>query len=475
MKYTITTLILFVILASPSFAQQKPHLAGSWKGYMSVHGAPLVMKMNFKKVKNGYTGTFYVAKFSWPIQEIAVTPKDSVSWKVILKTNGTMYFNGVFRNDSTIKGIFSQNGYQFPFKLSRYTPNITQQKPRPYHHKDVVIRNDTIKIGGTLTWPKKQKTNQLVIIIQGRGYKDRNGRELGGGLNRFGPMAGYLARHGIAVYRYDERGVGESAGNRDLATLGMIASDVKAIVAHFSADSSQHFKNITLYGDGWGGIVAGKVAAQDTLVDQLVLVSSPAVKLYKMLNYYSKAQFKQFNMQQPYINKTIRAMDEVLRAARDSENVEKTKKHFHKLYTQMYAKMIKTVPDSIKNSQRMKMVKALDHGILLDHLKPATLSIDFYNPANDLKRLHIPVLALFRGSFGKNRTAMAAALDSAGVSYQINAFKNAPRFFISQKARAMKNRRIKDVHYHRKIKNPFVKGFLPTIAHWLKRTEPNKQ
>jgi hypothetical protein len=193
-----------------------------------------------------------------------------------------------------------------------------------------------------------------------------------------------------------------------------------------------------------------------------------------MLNYYPKAQFKQFNMQQPYINKTVRAMDEVLRTARDSGNVAKAKKHFHKLYAQMYAKMIKTAPDSIKNSQTMKMVKVLDLAILGDHLKPATLSIDFYNPANDLKRLHIPVLALFRGSFSKNRAAMAAALDSAGVSYQINVFKNAPRFFISQKARAMKNRRIKDVYYHKKIKNPFVKGFLPTIVHWLKRTDENK-
>jgi pimeloyl-ACP methyl ester carboxylesterase len=474
MKYFTLIFALFVLFIQASFAQQKPHLAGNWKGYITVHSAPLVIKANFKGKKNGYAGTFYVAKFSWPIKKITVTPKDSVSWKVSLKTNGTMHFSGSFKNDSTIKGTFSQNGYQFPFKLSRYTPNTTQQRQLPYHHKDVVIRNDTIKIGGTLTWPKKQKASQLVIIIQGRGYKDRNGKELGGGLNRFAPMAGYLARRGIAVYRYDERGVGESTGNRDLAPLHMVASDVKAIITHFSTGSSQHFKNITLYGDGWGGIVAGKVAVQDTLVDQLILVSSPAVKLYKMLNYYSKAQFKQFNMQQPYINKTVRAMDEVLRAARDSENVAKAKKHFHTLYTQMYAEMIKTVPDSIKNSQTMKMVKVLDHGILLDQLKPATLSIDFYNPANDLERLHIPVLALFRGSFSKNRAAMAAALDSAGVSYQINVFKNARRFFISQKARNMKDRRIKNVNYHKKIKNPFVKGFLPTITNWIKRTGAKK-
>jgi pimeloyl-ACP methyl ester carboxylesterase len=254
----------------------------------------------------------------------------------------------------------------------------------------------------------------------------------------------------------------------------MLVPDVRAIVARFSQGSGQHFKNITLLGDGWGGILAGKVAAEDSLVDRLVLLNSPAVKLYKMLNHHSKTLFNSFHMQQPYINKTIRAMDEVLKTASDSENVAKAKKHFHKQYAQMYDEALKTLPDSIKNSQKMKLVKKADRGILIDHLKPATLSIDFYNPANDLKRLTIPVLTLFRGSSSKNRAAMATALDSAGVSYQINVFKNARRFFISQKARTIKNRRIKNVHYHKKIKNPFVKGFLPTITQWLKRTGENK-
>src|SRR5699024_7561958 len=121
----------------------------------------------------------------------------------------------------------------------------------------------------------------LVILISGSGAQNRD-EELFG-FKPFAQIADYLARHGIAAYRYDDRGIGESTGNFSQTSIQTLASDTRAIVSYFSNKSDHTFKTITLLGHSEGGMIAGRVAARDSLVDKVILMSSPAFSLSKIL------------------------------------------------------------------------------------------------------------------------------------------------------------------------------------------------
>ena len=66
-----------------------------------------------------------------------------------------------------------------------------------------------------------------VIMVAGSGPTDRD--ETVGGIPIFGQVAGMLADAGFLVVRYDKRGVGQSGGRSESATLADYAEDVLAV------------------------------------------------------------------------------------------------------------------------------------------------------------------------------------------------------------------------------------------------------
>ena len=466
MKYLSSLFTLFFILTHSLTAQQQPSLAGDWKGYININGQHLTNKVHFDKQNNGYSGTIDIPQqgaMGLHLQKIRVTKNDSVFFEFEAGGSGLAKYRGHFKTDSLITGSFHQNGYHFPFKIHRFTPVSTYRKPLPYHHKDIIIKNDSIKIGGTLTWPEHGKANQLVVMISGSGAQTRDENVMG--FKIFDQMADYLTQHGIATYRYDDRGTGESTGQFDQATLDTLTSDAQAIVTYFSGNTDHHFNTITLLGHSQGGIVAGKLAARDSLVDKLVLMSSPSIELYKVLNYQLRRQFQQAHLKKSQIAKTLTALNDVLKAYRDNKNISEAKKYFQN----QFSSMMNTLPDSVKNhiNDLNKFATNQANSLIASFTTPQMLSLNFYDPKSDLRKLHIPVLALFgrkdiQVRIDKNRAPMQTALDSAGISYQINVFKDADHLY--QKAKSVENENYAMLPKH------FLKGFLPTIVNWIKRS-----
>lgn len=77
----------------------------------------------------------------------------------------------------------------------------------------------------------------------------------------FWVIADYFTRNGIAVLRFDDRGVGKSTGNFDLATTGDFAEDALAAVDYLSNRKDINRKEIGLVGHSEGGIAASVAAA----------------------------------------------------------------------------------------------------------------------------------------------------------------------------------------------------------------------
>lgn len=135
--------------------------------------------------------------------------------------------------------------------------------PFPYNTQDVTYRNEAadITLAGTLTAPETGAPFPTVILIAGMGAVDRDGAMYGHKL--YLVLADYLTRQGIAVLRFDKRGVGTSTGTFGMqVTSRDLADDVLAGIAYLKTRSDIDPKHIGLVGTSEGGFIASLIAAE---------------------------------------------------------------------------------------------------------------------------------------------------------------------------------------------------------------------
>jgi ubiquinone/menaquinone biosynthesis C-methylase UbiE/alpha/beta superfamily hydrolase len=122
---------------------------------------------------------------------------------------------------------------------------------------------DGITLSGTLSVPDTQKKPTIVILVAGMGSADRDCLVMGRKL--FVPIADYLTKRGIAVLRYDKRGVGKSGGIFDMTvTSADLAGDVVAAVEFLKNRDDIDTHNIGLAGMSEGGLISFMVASQSS-------------------------------------------------------------------------------------------------------------------------------------------------------------------------------------------------------------------
>jgi pimeloyl-ACP methyl ester carboxylesterase len=113
-----------------------------------------------------------------------------------------------------------------------------------------------------------------VVLVAGSGPVDRD--ETVAGISIFAQVANRLADAGFIVIRYDKRGVGQSGGRDESATLKDYAEDVLAVVAHLRKRKDVDQQRIAVVGHSEGGLV-GMIASADgkKRIAALVLVATP--------------------------------------------------------------------------------------------------------------------------------------------------------------------------------------------------------
>src|SRR5262249_39519233 len=142
------------------------------------------------------------------------------------------------KDNAELTGMWSQGGQKLPLAFKRTKEAIAlnrpqePKKPFPYQEEEVVVENAKakVKLAGTLTLPKGRGPFPAVFLITGSGPQDRNEALLGH--KPFLVIADYLTRHGIAVLRVDDRGVGKSTGKFGDATSEDFGFDALACVAY---------------------------------------------------------------------------------------------------------------------------------------------------------------------------------------------------------------------------------------------------
>ncbi|MBI3789705.1 MAG: alpha/beta fold hydrolase [Gemmatimonadetes bacterium] len=134
-------------------------------------------------------------------------------------------------------------------------------------------------LAATLTRPHGVSKMPVVITISGSGPQERDSRlAILPGYAIFREIADTLGRRGIAVLRFDDRGVGGSGGLETASTMTTagFADDVRAIVVWLRARTDLDGARIALAGHSEGGVIAPMVASTDPGIKAIVLLAGPA-------------------------------------------------------------------------------------------------------------------------------------------------------------------------------------------------------
>lgn len=463
----LRVLALNLLILFPFVTMAQSGLTGSWRGYIQLPGTNLIIKTHFKNHDDRLQGTIDIPQqmaAGIQLQKIYQGPRDSVRFQFPAGP-GLAKFRGRFVNADSIAGTFYQNQRKFPFHMARVKaqPQASTIGPVPYVQKDIILQNGTVKIGGTLTLPEKKGPHACVVLLTGSGAQDRD--ENVSGFKIFRHIADSLTRRGIAVFRYDDRGVGESSGSLSGSTLSDLASDVGTIVDSLKQRSSIDPARIGLLGHSQGGIVASKVAAERDDIDFLVLMASPAFSLSEIVLQQLRAILDAAGVPDSVRQQNLRLQQEAFQAVRTHPNdLSAVQKKLEATVREEISQLPDEERQSLGNTEAY--IQQQVQRQILPLKQPLFRSMLDYDPARDLEHLKVPVLALFGGRdlqvlAEPNRGRMQQLLTGDPQTTTLKVFKHANHLF--QRAETgMPNE-------YGVLKPEFVEGFLDTITTWIHR------
>jgi hypothetical protein len=282
----LPAILVAMVLTNSLSAQNainKNILSGSWLGKISTNGIDLRLVFNIKLNEKDSL----IATADSPDQGAKNIPLGRVildDKKLTIKAPSLLAeYNGTISGDSTIDGTWTQRGGNYEVNLKKLKTPFTVNRPQepkppyPYTSEDVTFTNDVfnIKLAGTLTIPAGPGPFKAVIMITGSGPQNRNEELMGH--KPFLVIADYLSRNGIAVLRYDDRGVGKSQGSQLNATSADFATDAEAAFNFLKNYPKINQKEIGFIGHSEGGLIAPIVAASNDDIGFIVSLAGPGV------------------------------------------------------------------------------------------------------------------------------------------------------------------------------------------------------
>ncbi len=269
-------------------------LAGDWNGAIDIMGMKLRLIFHVTEDKGSFTSLMDSpdqSAYGLQIDETTVEENNIKFYSKAMK----MTVEGEYLPDSNIiLAKFSQAGQNADLRLTREEVEKEEVR-RPQEPKDMDYKQEEVKfinedgghkLAGTLTIPKSGQFDKVAILVSGSGPQDRNEELIGH--KPFLVLSDYLTRNGVAVLRYDDRGVAESEGEFKTATSDDFAKDAEAAIAFLKARKDMNGKKIGIIGHSEGGMIAPIVASR-TPIDYIVLLAGPGIAIDVLLDEQSRA------------------------------------------------------------------------------------------------------------------------------------------------------------------------------------------
>ena len=277
MKKIILSFCLFLSWAG-AFAQ-KP-IEGDWMGKLNLGPQSLTIVLHVNCNAQGEVECILDSP-DQGAKGIAVETdycsSDSIS---VSLASLALSFQGKLKGDEIV-GTFTQ-GLSFPLILKRGEEKLNRPQnpvaPYPYKTEEVAFKNvaDGATLVGTLSYPIGYKKGQTPVVLMVTGSGQENRDEEIFDHKPFLVIADYLARHGVATLRYDDRGFGKSTGGdvEHATTLDFMRDAASGV--DFLRTSKQ-FGKVGILGHSEGGSIAFMLGAKGK-VDFVISMAGIGVK-----------------------------------------------------------------------------------------------------------------------------------------------------------------------------------------------------
>ncbi len=379
-------LILAILIATLSVISQD--ITGEWYGVLKVPGAQLNVVFNISESDGVYSATM-----DSPDQGAYAIPMDYVELKEQAIAIGMkaqmMEYKGELSSEG-ISGIFSQGASEFPLDLTREKKRKPQEPVEPYSYnsEEVVFHNKeaNIQLKGTLTLPEGEGPFPAAILISGSGPQNRNEEILGH--KPFLVLADHLTRNGIAVLRYDERGVGDSEGEFAGATSLDFAQDVESAFQYLKTKKKIQSSKIGLIGHSEGGLIAPMISADNPDVAFVVMLAGPGVNGSEIIIIQAELISRADGVDEEQLQKNKEMTTKIFDFARNhSEDKDLKEKLYSLMEKEMAMENSMEVPEGMTKEEFIQMQ--------VDQITdPWFMFFLFYEPSSSLERVKCPILAL---------------------------------------------------------------------------------
>jgi pimeloyl-ACP methyl ester carboxylesterase len=312
----LVAVLSMTITACKNEQLEPENFQGSWLGTLDLGAQSLRLVINLSSSGDSLTATMDSpdqGAYGIPAGPVTITDDNIV---VAVKSIAGEY-SGKLVNDTLIEGTWSQAGSSLPLDVVKNAEVLDFRKPQepvepfPYIVEEVSFRNDVfdIELAGTLTLPEGEGPFKTVILITGSGPQNRDEELMGH--KPFLVIADYLTRNGIAVLRYDDRGVGASEGYYTSATSADLATDVDAAFNFLKTVSMVDTLNIGLMGHSEGGLIAPMVASENKEIAFIVSLAGPGVNGMEVIIRQSEDISRLMGLKQKKIDKSMAVNSEI--------------------------------------------------------------------------------------------------------------------------------------------------------------------
>lgn len=344
---------------------------GTWKGTLNNQASAIDIYFTITDTDGKLSATMTI-----PEQGVKGFPIDTVSFdgfNLSLKVNAIqMSYQGMLVMNS-FTGKLTQYGMEFPMALTRGEIPIAKRpqepvNPYPYREEQVVFKNEKagIRLAGSLTLPQGNGPFHAVVLVSGSGYQDRNEELMGH--KPFLVIADALTRAGIAVLRYDDRGVGESEGSTQGNTTQDLSYDAQAALQYLK--SRPEISHAGIAGHSEGGAIAFIVAAREPECDLVISLAGPGVSGDKVLSSQQRAIYSTSGVPTPQVEQIVaanRVLFDIILASEENNAALRTK------------------IEAMMPGQEAAVDQLLDTW-MYHFIK--------YDPTSDIKGVKVPILAL---------------------------------------------------------------------------------
>lgn len=460
-------LIVLIATVLITINLQAQEIAGQWQGLLDVQGMQLTVVFNVEA-----DGDNYISTMDSPDQGATGIPTTATKFEenklTVTIDEMQLKYEGALSEDGTIvKGTFNQGPMSLPLELSRkkVEKKVVPRKQDPtdikYGQEEVKFKNENggHRLAGTLTIPENGEFEKVVVLISGSGPQNRN-EEL---LNHrpFLVLSDYLTRNGIAVLRYDDRGVADSEGDHSIATTADFATDANAAVEYLKTREDMVGKKIGLAGHSEGGMIAPITATQNNDVDFIALLAGPGMEITDLLLDQSEKIGAAEGTPKEILDVNTQIMSKVYDFMKSNSKLEKAE--MEKGLMNIYEKNYKLFPEEV-----IAQIEADKDAFFKSQIDAVSgewfLYFMNYSPADYLTKVTCPVLAINGGLdlqvTPENLIAVETALAKGGnKNVTTKLFENQNHLFQIAKTGAPSE--------YSEIEETFNEETMEFIANWI--------